>query len=167
MRAIGNPTPTIHVVDDDASFRTAIGDCCAPAIIGSRCTSRQSSARATADRRARVHSAGRADGRAQRTTVCRTNSPIWKHDPHRLRDRPRNIPMTVQAIKAGAEDVLTKPVSAKQLVGAIEAALARGEEARRRSSRLAVLRSHLSRSRRGNTPSSRCWCAAGPQANCV
>jgi len=35
-----------------------------------------------------------------------------------------DIPTTVQTIKAGAQDVLTKPVSSDQLIGAIERALA-------------------------------------------
>ena len=35
-----------------------------------------------------------------------------------------DIPTTVQTIKAGAQDVLTKPVSSDQLLGAIERALA-------------------------------------------
>ena len=34
------------------------------------------------------------------------------------------VPTTVRAIKAGAEDVLTKPVSSEELLGAIERALA-------------------------------------------
>ena len=42
--------------------------------------------------------------------------------------------MTVRAIKAGAEDFLTKPASSEQLIDAIERAMARYEAARRQRS---------------------------------
>jgi RNA polymerase sigma factor (sigma-70 family) len=41
-----------------------------------------------------------------------------------------DIPTTVQTIKAGAEDFLTKPVSSMQLISAIEQAMARHDTAR-------------------------------------
>lgn len=41
-----------------------------------------------------------------------------------------DVPTTVQAIKAGADDFLTKPVSSKQLIAAIEQAFARHEASR-------------------------------------
>ena len=47
---------------------------------------------------------------------------------------------SVKAIKAGAEDFLSKPVSRKTLVEAIQRALVRYEETRERSLRLGVLR---------------------------
>lgn len=51
---------------------------------------------------------------------------------------------TVRAIKAGAEDFLTKPVSSEQLIGAIARALARQEAARGQRSKLDSFRGHLS-----------------------
>ena len=51
-----------------------------------------------------------------------------------------DIPTSVQAIKAGAEDFLSKPVSKKTLIDAIQRALVRYEEARERSLRLGALR---------------------------
>jgi FixJ family two-component response regulator len=42
-----------------------------------------------------------------------------------------DIQTTVKAIKAGAEDVLTKPVSSQQLLDAIERALAHHSDLRR------------------------------------
>ncbi len=146
MRAIGNPTPTIHIVDDDASFRTAIGDllraCDYQVALHESAISllEQPPIDEPACILLDVQMAGLSGPQVQdQLAHLGSTTPIVFVTGH------GDIPMTVQAIKAGAEDVLTKPVSVKQLVRAIEAALARGEEARRRSSGLAVLRSHLSR----------------------
>ena len=54
-----------------------------------------------------------------------------------------DVPTTVQAIKAGADDVLTKPVSSDQLLGAIERAIAHHEATRGARSRLDIVRAHL------------------------
>jgi RNA polymerase sigma factor (sigma-70 family) len=52
-----------------------------------------------------------------------------------------DIPMGVQAIKAGAEDFLTKPVGKEKLLQAIERALAHGEQMRTQDHRAAAMRS--------------------------
>ncbi|ODM79750.1 DNA-binding response regulator [Bradyrhizobium elkanii] len=52
---------------------------------------------------------------------------------------------TVQAIKAGAEDFLTKPIASEQLIEAINRAAARHELARGRRTRLDSLRALLAR----------------------
>jgi RNA polymerase sigma factor (sigma-70 family) len=54
-----------------------------------------------------------------------------------------DVPTTVQAIKAGAEDVLTKPVSSDQLLRAIERAIERQDTARGAKIRLESIRHHL------------------------
>jgi FixJ family two-component response regulator len=52
-----------------------------------------------------------------------------------------DIPATVQAIKAGAEDFLTKPVSSDQLLPAVERAIARHSSMYRQKATLDVVRS--------------------------
>ena len=55
-----------------------------------------------------------------------------------------SIPMSVQAIKAGAEDFLSKPVSKDTLLEAVERALVRYQERRQQSGRLHDLRALVS-----------------------
>jgi len=54
-----------------------------------------------------------------------------------------DIPMSVQAMKAGAADFLTKPVEARALVAAIRAAIAQDASARRARAAEAELRQRL------------------------
>ena len=56
-----------------------------------------------------------------------------------------DTPTTVRAIKAGAEDFLTKPASSEQLIAAIERALARYEALRSQRSKLDSILAHLAR----------------------
>ena len=51
-----------------------------------------------------------------------------------------DIPMSVRAMKAGAVDFLTKPVSREVLLGAVRSAIARDAETRAARGRLRVLR---------------------------
>ena len=55
-----------------------------------------------------------------------------------------DIPTTVRAIKAGADDFLTKPVSSKDLLEAIERAIAHHEVTRGLKDRLDIVRAHVS-----------------------
>ena len=56
-----------------------------------------------------------------------------------------DIPITVQAIKAGAEDFLTKPVSSDQLLRAVELAVARHEVARDQKVALDMVRAQIAK----------------------
>jgi RNA polymerase sigma factor (sigma-70 family) len=55
-----------------------------------------------------------------------------------------DVPTTVRAIKAGAEDVLTKPVAKNKLIDAIERAVARSRAMRRKSDQFTALRGLIS-----------------------
>jgi RNA polymerase sigma factor (sigma-70 family) len=50
-----------------------------------------------------------------------------------------DVQTTVRAMKAGAEDFLTKPVSSEELLGAVERALAHQQAARSKRSKLDVV----------------------------
>jgi FixJ family two-component response regulator len=54
-----------------------------------------------------------------------------------------DVPTTVRTIKAGADDFLTKPVSSDQLFGAIQRAIAHHEAARDAKGRLDAVRARL------------------------
>jgi len=54
-----------------------------------------------------------------------------------------DVPTTVQAIKAGADDFLTKPVSSDQLLTAIQRAMAHHEAMRDTKSKLDFVRAHI------------------------
>jgi FixJ family two-component response regulator len=54
-----------------------------------------------------------------------------------------DIPTTVQAIKAGADDFLTKPVSSNELLQAVERAIAHHEMTRGLKTKLDIVRAHI------------------------
>jgi RNA polymerase sigma factor (sigma-70 family) len=56
-----------------------------------------------------------------------------------------DVQTTVRAIKAGAEDVLTKPVSSEELLAAVERALAHHEVMRGQKTQLDAVRAHIAK----------------------
>ena len=130
--------PIIYVVDDDASFRTALGDLLA--VCGYTVVLCESA------KRLLEASPGEEPGcilldvqmselsgpqLQDRLTDLGCRLPIVFITGH------GDIPTTVQTIKAGAEDFLTKPVQKEVLLAAIGRALVRYEamRAQRRSGR--------------------------------
>jgi RNA polymerase sigma factor (sigma-70 family) len=138
--------PVIHVVDDDSSFRAGI-------------------ARLLAASGYQVAQYGSASELLERlpggepgcilldVKMSGLNGPQLQERLGRLGHKLpivfltgyADIGTSVRAIKAGAEDFLTKPVPKKDLLAAIERALNRYEEMREHDSRIATLRSLVSR----------------------
>jgi FixJ family two-component response regulator len=134
-------TPVIHIVDDDVSFRTAVARLL-------RASGYQvalyESARQLLEKPPGlepgcllldVRMPGLSGPELQARLAKTGNTlPIVFLTGH------GDIRMSVRAIKAGAEDFLSKPVSRKTLIEAIHRALARQEEARGRNLQLGSLR---------------------------
>lgn len=123
----------VHVVDDDASFRTAIERRLKHAAYE---VETYSSAQHLLDRLPGVEKPGcilldvqmpGLSGLELQNRLVELGSilPIVFVTGH------SDIPTTVRAIKAGAEDFLTKPIPSEQLIAAIERAMARYDLARR------------------------------------
>ena len=122
----------IYVVDDDASFRTAI----------QRRLQKEgyqvetfSSAQQLLDRRPGQAESGCILLDVQLPALSgpelqRRLSELGSTLPSVFITGHADISTTVQALKAGADDFLTKPVKSGELVGAIERALTRYEETR-------------------------------------
>jgi FixJ family two-component response regulator len=132
----------IHIVDDDKSFRSAIGDLLSAC--GFRVALYESAMQLLnappGDEPAcillDVQMGGLSGPQLQaRLTDLGCRLPIVFLTGH------GDIPTSVQTIKAGAEDFLTKPVLKDTLLQAIERALARYEDMRQQDSQIATLRS--------------------------
>lgn len=133
--------PVIHVVDDDVSFRTAV------ARLLKACgyqVALYESARQLLEKPPStdpgcilldVRMPGMSGHELQARLLNIGNTlPIVFLTGH------GDIRMSVRAIKAGAEDFLSKPVSKQTLIEAIQRALVRDQEAREQNLRLASLR---------------------------
>jgi FixJ family two-component response regulator len=132
----------VHVVDDDASFRAAIER---RLKLAGYEVETYSSAQELLDRVSGVEQPGcvlldvRIPGLSgpelqSRLVALGSILPIVFVTGY------ADTPTTVRAIKAGAEDFLTKPVSSEQLIDAIERAMARYESARSQRSKLDFIR---------------------------
>ena len=137
----------VHVVDDDASFRTAIERRLKKA--GYEVTT-YPSAQALLDRLPRKSELGcilldvRIPGLSGPELQGRL-SEIGSILPIVFLTGYADVQTTVRAIKAGAEDVLTKPVSSEELLGAIRRAMAHHEVMRGQRSQLDVVRAHIAK----------------------
>jgi FixJ family two-component response regulator len=139
---MNRPTSAIHIVDDDASFRSAIGD------LLSACgykVSLYETAKALLDTSLNggpgcilldVQMAGLSGPQLQdRLSSLGCRLPIVFVSGH------GDIPTTVRTIKAGAEDFLTKPVMKEKLLKAVERALAHHQAIQEQDNKVSALRS--------------------------
>jgi FixJ family two-component response regulator len=138
--------PIVHVVDDDASFRTAIARLLGAsgyqvALYGSASELLEKlPGGAPGCILLDVRMSGLSGPQLQkRLGELGHKLPIVFLTGH------GDVPTSVRAIKAGAEDFLTKPVPKKELLAAIERALNHYAEIRDQDSRIAALRSLVSR----------------------
>jgi FixJ family two-component response regulator len=137
----------IHVVDDDESFRTAIER---RLKLAGYDVVTYASSQALLEMTPHDEQAGcilldvripGLSGPELQTRLIESGS----HLPIIFLTGHADTPTTVRAIKAGAEDFLTKPISSEQLIEAIERALATQRAARVRRNRLDALRGDLAR----------------------
>lgn len=138
--------PIVHIVDDDASFRRAVARLLQAS--GYRVLLYESGEQILINPPAREPGCILLDIRMSgigglelqnRLAVLGHALPIVFLTGH------ADIPTSVKAIKAGAEDFLSKPVAKKELVGVIERALARYRETREQQDRLNALRALVAR----------------------
>jgi len=141
MRQRDPVAPVVHIVDDDAAFRKAIARLLQAS--GYRVALYESGDRL-------IENPPGAEAGCILLDI-RMNGLGGLELQDRLRERGvilpivfltghGDIPTSVRAIKAGAEDFLSKPVSKETLLRAVERALAGYEEAHERHVRLASLR---------------------------
>ena len=135
----------VHVIDDDASFRTAVER---RLKLAGYDVETYSSAQQLLDRLPDAETPGcilldvqmpGLSGLELQSRLIERGSTM----PIVFVTGYADTPTTVWAIKAGAEDFLTKPVSSEQLLGAIERALAHHVIARAQRSRLDVMRAQI------------------------
>ncbi len=136
------PSPVIHIVDDDASFRTAIGD-----LLGA-CGYRVSLYE-TAKQLLATPLNGEPACILLDVQMAGMNGPQLQAQladlgcqiPVVFLSAHGDVPTTVTAIKAGAEDFLTKPATKERLLEVIQRALARYEDMLTRGKQISALQS--------------------------
>jgi FixJ family two-component response regulator len=138
---------TVHIVDDDASFRTALERRLRKAgyEVATYACAQQLLDRLPDEKEAGcilldVRIPGLSGPELQkRLAELGSTLPIIFLTGY------ADVPTTVKAIKAGAEDFLTKPVTSEQLLRALEQALAHHETSRSLKAKLDALRTQLAR----------------------
>jgi len=135
----------VHVVDDDASFRTAIERRLKNAGYD---VATYPSAQNLLDRLPRENQSGcilldvRIPGLSGPELQGRLGE-LGSTLPIVFLTGYPDVPTTVRTIKAGAEDFLTKPVSSEELLRAIERAMTHHEVARGLKDKLDIIRAHI------------------------
>jgi len=128
--------PTVFVVDDDASFRDAIsrlvraGGYAVQAFASAWEFQQAARADTPGCLLLDLHMPG-ASGLDLQSALARSQNPL----PILFLTGKGSIPTSVEAMRAGAEDFLTKPVKKTVLFAAIERALARDAQAREQRAR--------------------------------
>jgi len=138
-------SPVIHVVDDDASFRTALARLLQTS--GYRIALYKSGAEFLDNPPGPGPGCILLDVRMAGVNGLELQNRLLEQGhilPIVFLSGHGNIPTTVQAIKAGAEDFLSKPVTKKILLRTIRRALDRYEERRAQQERFLALRARLS-----------------------
>ena len=138
---ISSFAPLIHVVDDDASFRAAVARLLQGS--GYRVALYGSAHHLLEELPYTDHGCILLDVRMPGLSGLDLQARLAENGntlPIVFLTGHGDIPMSVRAIKAGAEDFLSKPVSRKALLDAIQGALVRYENTREQSTRLRSLR---------------------------
>jgi RNA polymerase sigma factor (sigma-70 family) len=130
----------IHVVDDDSSFRSAIAGLLAAA--GYEVALYETSQQLLDKRPTRLTDCILLDVQLPDLSGLQLQdrlSKLGNRLPIVFLSGHADVPASVRAIKAGAEDFLTKPVGKEQLLETIRRALDHGEEVRARSEQVDAL----------------------------
>jgi RNA polymerase sigma factor (sigma-70 family) len=130
----------IHVVDDDSSFRSAIAGLLAAA--GYEVALYETSQQLLDKRPTRLTDCILLDVQLPDLSGLQLQdrlSKLGNRLPIVFLSGHADVPTSVRAIKAGAEDFLTKPVGKEQLLETIRRALDHGEEVRARSEQVDAL----------------------------
>jgi FixJ family two-component response regulator len=137
-------TPTIHIIDDEESLRTALSRLLSAA--GYRVETYESANKFLEQSHAEgagcivldVNMPGLSGVQLQNHLLAQQNElPIIFLTGH------GDIAMSVRAIKAGAEDFIAKPVSREELLDAVERALRRYEESHSRNADIKELQGRV------------------------
>jgi FixJ family two-component response regulator len=138
--------PVVHVVDDDASLRSALGGLLRAA--GYDVRAYASAGEFLLDDAAGASGCLLLDLKLKGPTGFDLQDALARrgcHIPIVFMSAHGDIPASVRAMKAGAVDFLTKPVERGPLLAAIRAALARDAAQTATADRLAELRTRYSR----------------------
>jgi FixJ family two-component response regulator len=138
--------PLIHIVDDDSSFRTSLARLLST-------SGYDVAVYDSAEKLLQLRPTGGLgcilldfkmpglSGAELQVRLAKLGSPL----PIIFLSGYGDIPTTVKAIKAGAEDFLSKPISREDLLGAIERALDRCQTALVQREQIEVLQARVSR----------------------